>query len=365
MTGGVFAPPVFFQAASEMRIHPPAKGTMMPEFTEILRLVRSAAFGIVASLLFLASAQAQSDPLPSWNDTAPKATIVAFVEKVTKQGSPEFVPEPERIAVFDNDGTLWVEHPMYTQLAFVLDRIKTLAPMHPEWKDTQPFKAAIEGDMKTLGTLGEKGVVQLVMATHAGMTTTNFEKIVTDWLAAARDPKFNRPYTKLVYQPMLELLSYLRANGFKTFIVSGGGVEFMRPWTEQVYGIPPEQVVGSSIKTQFKMQDDTPTLYRLPEVNFVDDGAGKPVGINEYIGHRPIAAFGNSDGDLEMLQWTTMGGAPARLGMLIHHTDADREYAYDRDTDFGRLDKALNAAPIANWTVVDMKADWKQIFPPN
>ncbi|MGO4112283.1 HAD family hydrolase [Rhizobium ruizarguesonis] len=314
------------------------------------------------ALVHATSAFAQSDPLPSWNDTASKVAIVSFVEKVTGQGSPDFVPETERIAVFDNDGTLWVEHPMYVQLAFALDRVKTLAPQHPEWNETQPFKAVLDGDMKTLAASGEKGLVELIMTTHAGMTSSDFQKIVTDWLASARDPKFKRPYTELVYQPMVELLAYLRANGFKTFIVSGGGIEFMRPWAEKVYGVPPEQVIGSSIKTEFRMQDDTPTLYRLPEVNFIDDKAGKPVGINQQIGRRPIAAFGNSDGDLQMLQWTTMAGAPARLGVLIHHTDAEREYAYDRDTEFGRLDKALDAAAITGWTVVDMKADWKQVF---
>ncbi|WP_376776757.1 HAD family hydrolase [Rhizobium laguerreae] len=315
-----------------------------------------------AALLHATSPFAQSDPLPSWNDTASKAAIVSFVEKVTGQGSPDFVPENERIAVFDNDGTLWVEHPMYTQLAFALDRVKALAPQHPEWKETQPFKAVLEGDMKTLAASGEKGLMELIMTTHAGMTSGDFQKVVTDWLASARDPKFKRPYTELVYQPMIELLAYLRANGFKTFIVSGGGIEFMRPWAEKVYGVPPEQVIGSSIKTEFRMQDDTPTLFRLPEINFIDDKAGKPVGINQQIGRRPIAAFGNSDGDLQMLQWTTMAGGPARLGVLIHHTDAEREYAYDRETEFGRLDKALDAASIAGWTVVDVKADWKQVF---
>ncbi|MHC2220780.1 HAD family hydrolase [Rhizobium leguminosarum] len=318
---------------------------------------------VAAVCLFIAAAAvAQTDALPSWNDTAPKQAIISFVEKVTKPGSADFVPEAERIAVFDNDGTLWVEHPIYTQLAFALDRVKALAPQHPEWKETQPFKAVLEGDLKALAASGEKGLVELIMTTHAGMTSSDFQKIVTDWLASARDPKFKRPYTELVYQPMVELLAYLRANGFKTFIVSGGGIEFMRPWAEKVYGVPPEQVIGSSIKTEFRMQDDTPTLFRLPEVNFIDDKAGKPVGINQQIGRRPIAAFGNSDGDLQMLQWTTMAGAPARLGVLIHHTDSDREYAYDRDTEFGRLDKALDAASIAGWTVVDMKADWKQVF---
>ncbi|MFF0923182.1 HAD family hydrolase [Rhizobium leguminosarum] len=329
---------------------------------DFLKSARDGVLAVTAVLLFVGSAYAQSDPLPSWNDTAPKAAIIAFVEKVTKENTPDFVPEPERIAVFDNDGTLWTEHPMYVQLAFALDRVRTMAPEHPEWKDTQPFKAALEGDMKALAASGEKGLVELIMATHAGMTSSDFQKIVTDWLASARDPTFKRPYTELVYQPMVELLAYLRANGFKTFIVSGGGIEFMRPWAEKVYGVPPEQVIGSSIKTEFRMQDDTPTLYRLPEVNFIDDKAGKPVGINQQIGRRPIAAFGNSDGDLQMLQWTTMAGAPARLGVLIHHTDAEREYAYDRDTEVGRLDKALDAAAIAGWTVVDMKADWKQVF---
>ncbi|MGO6789593.1 HAD family hydrolase [Rhizobium ruizarguesonis] len=329
---------------------------------DFIKSARGGTLAVTAALLFVASAYAQSDPLPSWNDTASKAAIVSFVDKVTGQGSPEFVPEPERIAVFDNDGTLWVEHPIYTQLAFALDRVKLLAPQYPEWKETQPFKAVLEGDMTALAASGEKGLVELIMTTHAGMTSNDFQKIVTDWLASARDPKFKRPYTELVYQPMVELLAYLRANGFKTFIVSGGGIEFMRPWAEKVYGVPPEQVIGSSIKTEFRMQDDTPTLFRLPEVNFIDDKAGKPVGINQQIGRRPIAAFGNSDGDLEMLQWTTMAGAPARLGVLIHHTDAEREYAYDRDTEVGRLDKGLDAAAIAGWTVVDMKADWKQVF---
>ncbi|PDT29604.1 haloacid dehalogenase [Rhizobium sp. L9] len=327
-----------------------------------LHFSRGVALAAAVCLFAATSAVAQSDALPSWNDTAAKQAIISFVEKVTKPVSADFVPEAERIAVFDNDGTLWVEHPIYTQLAFALDRVKALAPQHPEWKETQPFKAVLEGDMKALAASGERGLVELIMTTHAGMTTSDFQKIVIDWLASARDPKFKRPYTELVYQPMIELLAYLRANGFKTFIVSGGGVELMRPWAEKVYGIPPEQVVGSSIKTEFRMQDDTPTLFRLPEVNFIDDKAGKPVGINQQIGRRPIAAFGNSDGDLQMLQWTTMAGGPARLGVLIHHTDAEREYAYDRDTEFGRLDKALDAASIAGWTVVDMKADWKQVF---
>ena len=322
-----------------------------------------AALPVLSGTLFSTSAPAQTaaDPLPSWNDGASKQSIINFVTAVTREGSPDFVPVPQRIATFDNDGTLWCEHPMYVQLAFALDRVKAMAPLHPEWKDKQPFKAVLDGDMKTLAESGERGLAELIMVTHAGMTNNEFAKIVTDWLATARDPRFKRPYTELVYQPMLELLAYLRANGFKTFIVSGGGVEFMRPWTERIYGVPPEQVVGSSIKTRFEMRDGRPELFRLPEVNFIDDKAGKPVGINEFIGRRPIAAFGNSDGDLEMLQWTTMSGG-VRLGLIVHHTDAEREYAYDRNTEFGKLDKALDAAAVNKWTVASMKDDWKRIF---
>ncbi|HUL87422.1 MAG TPA: HAD family hydrolase [Pseudolabrys sp.] len=306
-------------------------------------------------------ALAQSDPLPSWNDGKARQSILDFVNAVTREGAPNFVPAAERIATFDNDGTLWVEQPMYTQLSFALDRVKALAPMHPEWKQKQPFKAVLGGDMKALAASGERGLVELVMATHAGMTIEEFERIVKEWLSTARQPRFKRPYTELVYQPMLELLAYLRANGFKTFIVSGGGIEFMRPWSEQIYGVPPEQVVGSSIKTRFQMRRDIPELFRLPEINFVDDGAGKPVGINEHIGRRPIAAFGNSDGDLQMLQWATKSGG-RRFGLIVHHTDGEREYAYDRKSRFGHLDKALDAAALNDWTVVSMKDDWKRIF---
>ena len=340
--------------------------TAKPVFSSINRRVLLAMAATVAITFGLAPtaltrARAQTNPLPSWNEGATKQAITDFVARVTRQGGPDFVLPAERIATFDNDGTLWVEHPMYVQLAFTLDRVKAMAPQHPEWKETQPFRAALEGDMKTLGASGEHGMAELVMATHSGMTTEEFQKIVTDWLATAQHPRFKRPYTELSYQPMIELLAYLRANGFKTFIVSGGGVEFMRPWTERVYGVPPEQVVGTSIKTKFQMRDGRPELFRLPEVNFIDDGPGKPVGINEFIGRRPILAFGNSDGDLEMLQWATMSGG-ARLGLLIHHTDAVREYAYDRDTSFGRLDKALDVAATNHWIVVDMKNDWKRIF---
>jgi len=320
---------------------------------------------VSGSLLHPNAASAQGTPsgnsLPSWNDGATKQSILEFVAAVTREGSSDFVPPAERIATFDNDGTLWVEQPRYTQLTFALDRVKAVAPLHTEWKDTQPFKAVLENDLGTLAKIGDQGLAELVLASHAGMTTDEFQKIVTDWLATARHPRFKRPYTELAYLPMVELLAYLRSNGFKTFIVSGGGIEFMRPWTERVYGVPPEQIVGSSIKTKFQMRDGRPELFRLAEMNFIDDKAGKPVGINEYIGRRPIAAFGNSDGDLEMLQWTTMAGG-RRFGLIVHHTDGVREYAYDRDTPFGRLDKALDAAALNKWTVVDMKNDWKRVF---
>jgi phosphoglycolate phosphatase-like HAD superfamily hydrolase len=318
---------------------------------------------LFALCLMLAAgvAGAAGDPLPSWHDGAARKAIVQFVAKATNKKDPDFVPPAERVAVFDNDGTLWAEQPLYFQGLFALDRVKALAPRHPEWKDQQPFKAVLENDMKALAASGEKGMVEIVMATHAGMTTTEFEAIVKDWLATARHPKFKRPYTELAYQPMRELLAYLRANGFKTYIVSGGGIEFMRPWVEKVYGIPPEQVVGSSIKTKFEQRDGRPVLVRLPEVDFVDDQAGKPVGIHKFIGRRPIAAFGNSDGDLQMLQWTC--AAPgARFCLIVHHTDADREWAYDRHSSIGRLDRALDEAQPGGWTVVDMRRDWKRIF---
>jgi hypothetical protein len=325
--------------------------------------IRGALLALIAGLLIAAPALAQTDPLPSWNDGPTKQAIVSFVEKVTEEGGPDYVPPDDRIATFDNDGTLWLEQPMYVQLAFALDRVKALAPEHPEWKDEQPFKAVLESDMKTVAASGEKGIAELVMATHAGMTPADFQKIVSDWLATAKDKRFKRGYTKLVYQPMLELLAYLRDNGFTTFIVSGGGIEFVRNFSEPVYGIPPAQVVGSSIKTKYEIVDGEPALMRLPEMNFVDDKDGKPVGINQHIGQRPLAAFGNSDGDFQMLEWTTAGEGP-RLGLIVHHTDAEREYAYDRDSTFGRLDKALGAAVENGWIVVDMKNDWKTIFPP-
>ncbi len=313
-------------------------------------------------LIVLNQALAGVDPLPSWRDGTPKQTIVGFVSKVTDKLGEHYIPPAERIATFDNDGTLWTEQPMYVQLLFAIDRVKALANQHPEWKNQQPFKAVLDNDVAALLKQGEHGVLELIMATHAGMTTTEFANTVESWLATARHPRFNKPYTELVYQPMLELLNYLRANGFKTYIVSGGGIEFMRPWTETVYGIPPEQVIGSSIKTQYQEREGNPVIVRLPEINFIDDKAGKPVAINQVIGRRPIAAFGNSDGDLQMLQWTAAGNNQS-LQVIIHHTDPVREYQYDRKSKIGRLNKALDIAHKDHWTVVDMKNDWKVIFP--
>jgi len=304
----------------------------------------------------------QADPLPSWNDGATKAAIVDFVGRVTRDGGPEFVAPGERIATFDNDGTLWGEQPLYFQLFFAIDRVKAVAPQHPEWKDKEPFASLLKGDVKAALAGGEHAILEIIMATHAGMTTDAFETIVKDWVATARHPATGRLYTEMVYQPMLELLGHLRANGFKTFIVSGGGVEFMRAFAEKVYGIPPEQVVGSSGVTKFEMRQGTPVLVKEPKVEFVDDKAGKPIGINRFIGRRPILAFGNSDGDLEMLQWTAAGSG-ARLMGIVHHTDAVREYAYDRESHIGRLDKALDEATTRGWLVVDMKLDWKAVYP--
>jgi phosphoserine phosphatase len=309
-----------------------------------------------------AGAHAQPDPLPSWNDGAAKARIVGFVQAVTEPGGKDFVPPADRIAVFDNDGTLWSEQPAYFQLLFAIDRVKALAPKHPEWKTKQPFKAVLEGDMKALAASGEKGIAQLVMASHAGMTTDEFARTVREWLATAKHPKFQRPYTELVFQPMLEVLQYLRANGFRTYIVSGGGVEFLRVFAEERYGIPPEQVIGSSIRTKYEVRNGQPVMVRLPELDFIDDKAGKPVGIHKFIGKRPIAAFGNSDGDFQMLEWTT--SAPgARLGVIVHHDDAGREFAYDRKSHVGRLERGLDEGPQRGWTIVSMKNDWKRVYP--
>jgi phosphoglycolate phosphatase-like HAD superfamily hydrolase len=302
-----------------------------------------------------------SEMLSSWNDTAPKKAIMAFVERVTDRGSPDFVPAAERIATFDNDGTLWAEQPLYFQFLFAIDRIKALAPQHPEWKDKEPFASLLKGDPKTALAAGDHALIEIVTATHAGMTSDEFEKVVKDWLATAKHPTTGRPFTEMAYQPMLELLDYLRGHGFKTFIVSGGGVEFMRAFAEKVYGIPPEQVIGSTGKQQFEMRDGKPVLVKLAAVDFIDDKEGKPISIQRVIGRRPTAAFGNSDGDLQMLQWTC--GAPGpRFCLYVHHTDAEREWAYDRRSSIGGLDKGLDEANAAGWTVVDMKGDWKTIF---
>jgi phosphoglycolate phosphatase-like HAD superfamily hydrolase len=306
---------------------------------------------------------AQSDPLPSWNDGAVKKSITDFVARVTTPGTADFVPVEQRIATFDNDGTLWCEQPVYVQVAFAFDRVKALAPQHPEWRNKQPFKALLDHDPKVVAAAGEKGLLEIIEATHTGMTVEDFSKTVLDWIATAQHPRFKRLYTDLVYQPMIELLGYLRANGFKTFIVSGGGTEFMRPWTEESYGIPPEQVVGSSGVVKFEMgPDGKPVLMKLAKIEFVDDGPGKPVGINRFIGRRPIFAFGNSDGDQQMLEWTAAGSGARFMG-LVHHTDAVREYAYDRHSKVGKLDKALDEGRAKGWTIVDMKNDWKVIFP--
>jgi len=333
--------------------------------TERLRRPPAAGLRVLVELVviaLLAAPSAAEEALASWRDGAVKRSIVAFVEDTTKPGSKRFVPVAERIAVFDNDGTLWAEQPLYFQAFFVFDRIRQLAPAHPEWKTQEPYAAVLRGDMKAALAGGERGLLEMVMATHAGMTSEAFEAIVDDWIATARHPKTGRPFVEMVYQPMLELLDYLRDNGFQTWIVSGGGIEFMRPWTERVYGIPPEQVVGSSIETKFELRDGKPVLVRLPKLDFLDDKEGKPVGIQRHIGRRPVAAFGNSDGDLQMLQWTKAGAGP-RFALLVHHTDAEREWAYDRDSSVGRLDRALSGAKEQGFVVVDMKRDWSRVFP--
>lgn len=304
----------------------------------------------------------KADPLPSWNDSPRKTAIIEFVTKTTKRGSPDYVKPAERIATFDNDGTLWCEQPMYFQVLFAFDRIKAEAEKHPEWKDKEPFKSVLSGDLQALANQGEKALLDVVAATHSGMTTTEFNANVKEWIKTARHPKYHRPYNRCIYQPMVEVLRYLRANGYKTFIVSGGGIEFMRAWTEEAYGIPPEQIVGSSGVVKYELRDGKPVLIKEMKVEFVDDGPGKPVGINHFIGRRPIIAFGNSDGDFQMLQYTTAGDGP-RLGLIVHHTDAEREYAYDRKSHVGKLDKALDEAPKAGWLLIDMKNDWKIVFP--
>ncbi len=342
----------------------PAAGpdARVPE--ELERAVKSVVLPLVLSLVACASPLvAQDRPLPSWNDGAARDAILSFVERVTEKGGAGFVPAEERIAVFDNDGTLWAEQPLYFQLFFALDRVKALAPEHPEWATEEPFASLLKGDVKAALAGGEEAILEIVMATHAGMTTDEFEAVVREWVATARHPETGRPYTEMVYQPMLELLDHLRDHGFRTWIVSGGGIEFMRPWVGEVYGIPPEQVVGSTIKTAFEMRDGVPVIVKLPELDFLDDKDGKPVNIHRYIGRRPIAAFGNSDGDLQMIQWTTAGDG-ARLGVYVRHTDGEREWAYDRESHIGKLDEGLDEAAAKGWTVVDMAADWATVFPP-
>ncbi len=315
---------------------------------------------LLAGAIFPRSVFAQA-ALPSWNDTAAKSRIMEFVKATTTEGGDGYVAPEDRIAVFDNDGTLWSEQPYYFQLGFVLDRIKALAPEHPEWKEKEPYKSVLSGNLEGVARSGEMGIVELVTSTHAGMTTDQFNKLVTDWFATARHPKTGKPFYEMTFVPMVELLQYLRSNGFKTYIVSGGGIEFMRPVTEKIYGVPSEQVIGSTITTQYALVDDVPSLKRLPKIDFIDDGPGKPVGINQFIGRRPIFVAGNSDGDYEMARWAT-GGQQHSFALFIHHTDSDREFAYDRKSAFGRLDKALDEAGRRNWLVVDMKADWKRVY---
>lgn len=308
-------------------------------------------------------ARAQADALPSWNEGPAKQALLDFVARTTAMGGRDWIPVPERITCFDNDGTLWTEQPMYVQVTFAMDRVRALAGRNPQWRTQEPFRAVLDNDREAQATMGEKGLLEIMAASHAGLTTEDFRKAVLDWLATARHPRFKRPYTDLVYQPMLELLALLRANQFKTYIVSGGGIEFMRPWTERVYGIPPEQVVGSSGVTRYELRaNDQPILLKEPKVQFIDDGPGKPEGINQYIGRRPVLAFGNSDGDQQMLEWTAAGNGARFMG-LVHHTDGVREYAYDRQSAVGKLDKAWDEAVRRKWTVVDMKNDWKVIYP--
>lgn len=313
-------------------------------------------------LLGFALAQAQ-DSLPSWSDGDTRDSIVEFVETVTDPDSEDFIPESERIAVFDNDGTLWAEKPVYSQLLFAVDRIKEMAPEHPEWKTQEPFASVLEGDMEGIAASGHEGIFELIMATHSGMTAEEFDAIAKEWIRTATHPETGRPFTQMVYQPMLELLAYLRENGFQTWIVSGGGIDFMRPWTEEIYGIPPEQVVGSSVKVEYEVRDGQPVLVRKAKIDFIDDKEGKPVGIQRHIGRRPILAFGNSDGDFQMLEYVTSGDGP-RMGILLHHTDAEREWAYDRESSVGSLDRGLDEADERGWIVVDMKEDWEEVFPP-
>lgn len=302
------------------------------------------------------------DPLPSWKDGETKRAIIEYISRTTTEGSADFIPVADRIATFDNDGTLWSEQPVYFQLAFAIDRIKAMAPEHPEWRTRQPFKALLEGDLKTALAGGERAIMEIVMTTHAGMTTDEFSKTVSDWMSTATHPKTGKHYNEMIYRPMAELLQYLRLNDYKTFIVSGGGVDFMRPWVEKAYGIPPDMVVGSSGKVKYEVNNGQPRLIKLPELSFIDDKEGKPVGIHQYIGKRPVFAAGNSDGDYQMLQWTTSAPGYPRFGLIVHHTDAEREWAYDHESHIGRLAKGLDDAAQYGWVVADMKRDWKEIF---
>ncbi len=309
----------------------------------------------------LAPTSKNIDPLPSWNEGTTKQSIIDFITSTTEEGNPDFIPAQDRIACFDNDGTLWTEQPMYFQLAFAIDRVKALAPEHPEWKENQPFKALLEGDMKAVMAGGEHALLEIVLNTHSDMTSEEFEKIVLGWINTAKHPTTGMLYKEMVYKPMVELLQYLRANGYKTFIVSGGGIDFMRPWTEEVYGIPKDQVIGSSGKVRYEVVDGKGAIVKLPEINFIDDKEGKPVGIHQFIGKRPVFTGGNSDGDYAMLQYTSTGDGP-RFGMIVHHTDSIREVAYDRNSSIGRLNKGLDDATTYNWIIVDMKNDWKTIY---
>ena len=328
---------------------------------QFVSTVAAIGFGAFAAI---SAAHAQEDPLPSWNDGANKQAIIDFVTAVTTEGGADFVAVGDRIATFDNDGTLWSEQPMYVQLAFALDEIKAMAPDHPEWKTTEPYKSVLDGNMSGLVASGKEGLEKIIAVTHTGMTTDQFEQTVSAWIATAKNPKTDKLDTEMIFEPMVEVIDYLKANDFDVYIVSGGGIEFMRPWTEKTYGIPPENVVGSSVKLKYEVTDNGPVLMREAEIDFIDDGPGKPVGIQKFIGKRPIAAFGNSDGDYQMLQWTTT--APGkRLGMIVHHDDAAREFAYDRDSHFGKLDKAMDDASKEGWHLISMKDDWKQIFPSN
>ncbi len=331
-----------------------------PAPTRLPALITLLAVALIPGLP--ARANNVGDPLPSWNDGDARTAIITFVTKVTTSGLPTYVSPENRVATFDNDGTLWSEQPIYFQFQFAIDRVKALAPQHPEWKDQEPFNHILAGDMKAFAAGGEKAMLTVMGVAHSGMTTEEFSHTVSDWFATARHPKTGRPYNEMVFQPMLEVLAYLRANGFKTFIVSGGGVEFMRTFAEKAYGIPRDQIIGSQGKLKYELRDGKPALVKLPEIQYIDDGPGKPAGIEACIGRRPIAAFGNSDGDLEMLEWTTAGSG-ASFAMIVHHTDAEREWAYDRNSSIGKLDKALDVATEKKWTVVDMKKDWKVIYP--